>query len=74
MRIREVLGTEEFNKRYYELIGRWTAGELKPIPRDADKLGTYSWLCQQYTLSTEYANIDPRTQRVRRQIIGLHVC
>ncbi|HEY5828902.1 MAG TPA: tyrosine-type recombinase/integrase, partial [Hyphomicrobiaceae bacterium] len=37
------------------------------------KLGTFRWLCQQYMLSVEYGNLDPRTQHVRRQIFD-HMC
>jgi integrase len=73
VRIREVPGTEEFNKRYHELTRRWTAGEPKAVPRDATKPETYRWLCQQYMLSADYTELDPRTQHVRRQIID-HMC
>jgi len=33
------------------------------------KVRTLRWLCDQYTSSTEFKRLDPRTQRVRRQII-----
>ena len=73
VRIREELGTEEFDRRYHELLRQHAAGKLKPVPRDSVKPGTFRWLCQQYMQSVEYRNLDPRTQHVRRQIID-HMC
>jgi hypothetical protein len=68
MRIREVPGTEEFDKRYHELMRRWAAGELKAASRDAPTLGTFRWLCIEHFKSTAFTQLDPRTQHVTRLI------
>jgi integrase len=74
VRIREVPGTQEFDKRYHDLMRRHAAGELKAAPRDTINAGTFRWLGQQYMLAVSVeGGLDPRTQHVRRQIID-HMC
>jgi integrase len=72
-RIHEQIGTEAFDARYHELARQAAAGELKPPPREAPKIGTFRWLCHLYLTSQEFKGLDPRTQRVRRQNID-HIC
>lgn len=67
VRIRAKPGTEEFDQRYHELMRQADAGELKRTPRGSAKAGTFRWLCEQYMRSEEFKDLDPRTQRVRRQ-------
>jgi integrase len=69
VRIREPLGTEQFDKRYYELMRQHEAGALKKVPRGAAATGTLRWLGQQYISSTEFKQLDPRTQHVTRLIL-----
>lgn len=72
VRIRETPGTEAFDQRYHELDAD-AAGALKPTPRDAPRPGTFRSLVQRYMMSPEFLALDPRTQRVRRQILD-HMC
>ena len=73
VRIRLTPGSEEFDKRYHELLRQHQAGELKPGLRDRVKTHTFRWLCQRYLASPEFKALDSRTQHVRRQIID-HMC
>lgn len=69
IRLRETPGSEEFDKRYHELLRRHTAGELKRARRDAPKPGTLRWLGNRYVSSQEFRQLDPRTQHVTRLIL-----
>ena len=40
------------------------SGLLPPKP------GTYRWLCVRYSQSVELKSLDPKTQHVRRQVLG----
>lgn len=67
IRMRGVPGTEEWESMYRRL----RAGE-RPEEKSGPALAgdsTFAWLCQQYMASTKFAELDPRTQRVRRLIL-----
>lgn len=57
----------EWNALYEAL----KAGERPPEATgpQAPAEGTFGWLCQQYMASSEFGQLDARTQRVRRQIL-----
>jgi hypothetical protein len=66
-------GTPEFFEEYQRLLVQSDAGKLKFELRDVPKTGTFRSLCDQYLRSEEFRELDPRTQRVRRQTID-HIC
>ena len=70
VRLTEKPGSEEFDLRYHELVRQAHAGELRPAPHSAARPCTFRWLAQTYMVSTEFRSLDPRTQRVRRQILN----
>lgn len=63
IRLRAAPGSPEFNLQYNAAL----AGTYDPKP--AIHQNTYQWLCNQYFTSPKYAELDPRTQRTRRQIL-----
>jgi integrase len=70
VRIHEKRGTEEFDKRYHELMRGSVAGEFKRAPRDLPKSGTLRWLCVEYFSSAAFKQLDQHaTQRVTRLIV-----
>jgi integrase len=62
-------GSEDYDKRYHELMRQFTTGELKKAPHGAPAIGTLRWLGSQYTKSVEFGQLDPRTQHVTRLIL-----
>lgn len=68
-RVRVKRGSSEFDALYHEWLRRTEAGESKPAPRDAPKPHTLRWLGVQYSSSTEFDQLDPRTQYVSRRIL-----
>ena len=66
VRMREEPGSEEFDRRYHELVRN--AQTAQPRQGQA-KAGTFACLCQTYMGSAEFRALDPRTQYVRRQIL-----
>jgi len=69
VRISERPGTEEFDRRYHELLKQGEAGGFKPAPRDAPKHGTFRWLCIEHFKSASFKQLDPRTQHVTKLIV-----
>jgi integrase len=75
IRIREEPGTEEFDRRYHELLRQAQAGELRQELRGTSehgvaKAGTWRWLAQAYMASAEFRALDPGgTQRPRWLIL-----
>jgi hypothetical protein len=69
VRIREVPGTEEFDKRYHELMRQYSAGGLKRPARNTPVLGTFRWLCIEHFKSTAFKQLDVRTQHVTRLVV-----
>lgn len=68
VRLRELPGSDEFNAEYRALL----AGEALPEPKTPAQGAaeqTFAWLCLRYMASSEFGELDPRTQRVRRQIL-----
>lgn len=71
IRIREVLGTSEFETRYRELVAKSDAGQVivdepalsRPVPN------TWRWLCVEYMKSSAWAQLDRSTQGPRRGIL-----
>jgi hypothetical protein len=68
-RIRSRPGTLEFQSEYEALLkasaSRPAAAQITDVP----KVGTYRWLCEQYLASTDFKQLDPKTQHVRRQVL-----
>jgi integrase len=67
-RIRARPGSTEFQAAYDALLtssGAMTVTENVEGP----KPGTYRWLCMQYIRSTDFRELDPKTQHVRRQVL-----
>ena len=73
VRVHEPIGTEAFDARYHDLVRQADAGDLKPPRRDEPQAGTFRWLCGLYLSSGDFRDLDPRTQRVRRQNAD-HIC
>jgi integrase len=74
VRLREVPGTEAFDKAYRELMRQSDAGELAATSRpDAapgkPQHGTLRWLFVAYMASTTFLELDPATQGPRRGIL-----
>ena len=69
IRIRERPGTEEFDRRYRELLAQSEAGALKLPPSTAPTPGTLRWLGCQWLASPDYTQRDPRSQRVTQLIL-----
>jgi integrase len=65
IRIREPIGSPEFLAVYNSLLA---ASGDQPV-RPGAKLGTLRWLVHEYTRSSRYVQLDPRTQRVRQLIL-----
>jgi len=68
-RIREKPGTEEFDRRYHELMRQHAAGELKLLPRDAAMPNTLRWLGVTYVQSAEFGQLNVHTQHVTNLIL-----
>jgi integrase len=65
VRLRGTPWTSEFMAAYDA-----ARGEAVPIQKREITAGTWRWLCVRYfTECTEYKQLDPRTQRVRRKIL-----
>ncbi|MFM9850160.1 MAG: tyrosine-type recombinase/integrase [Hyphomicrobiaceae bacterium] len=69
VRIRALPGTQEFSEAYHRLSDQSEAGTLPQPDDDTVRPGTFRWLCVQYFSSSDFARLDPRTQRVRRSIL-----
>lgn len=69
VRLHERVGSEEFDRRYHDLIRGSAAGELKAAPRDAPAAGTFRWLCVEHFKSVTFRQLDQRTQQVTRLIV-----
>lgn len=68
VRIRELPGSEEFARRYGELLSM-TEQRAQPPKDTLVKPGTYRWLCCEYLASKSFARLEPCTQRTRRLIL-----
>lgn len=67
-RIRARPGSTEFQTAYDALLASTEAAST--IGRvEGPRPGTYQWLCMQYFRSTDFRELDPKTQHVRRQVI-----
>ncbi len=70
VRIHERPGTEEFSKRYHELLNAAETPESGPTPlTQRPKPGTYRWLCVEYLASPTFRRLDPSSQRTRRRVL-----
>lgn len=68
-RIRARPGTLEFQTEYDRLLESGASSTLETKGRETPKVGTYRWLCEQYLRSTDFGQLDPKTQHVRRQVL-----
>ena len=67
-RIRARPGTIEFQEAYDALLA--ASASCRGVPAaETPKTGTYRWLCMQYLRSTDFKQLDPKTQHVRRQVL-----
>jgi hypothetical protein len=69
IRIREKIGTPEFEQRHKELLAQAETGAFKPEPVNAPDPHTLRWLGVKWIGSTEFQQLDPRTQHVTRLIL-----
>lgn len=72
VRVREPLGSAEFDARYRELLTKSKAGQLAPVvdpARGKPIPGTWRWLCVSYMGSATFLALDPQTQSTRRNIL-----
>jgi integrase len=67
-RIRARPGTLEFQTEYDALLEASTSSNITKAV-ETPKVGTYRWLCEQYLRSTDFNQLDPKTQHVRRQVL-----
>src|ERR1035437_5478748 len=70
-RIQSMPGSPEFLDEYRAAIAVSAHPPAAPtkISRDPAKAGTLRFLIEAYFSSVEFKGLDPRTQRVRRQIL-----
>jgi hypothetical protein len=61
-------GTLEFQTEYDALVEASTSSKKTELV-ETPKFGTYRWLCEQYLRSTDFKQLDPKTQHVRRQVL-----
>jgi hypothetical protein len=69
IRIREAIGTPEFDRRHEELLRQAEAGAFKPEPSTGPKPRTMRWLGVEWVGSAQFARLDPRTQHVTQLIL-----
>jgi integrase len=69
IRIREKIGTLEFERRHEELLAQAEVGTFRPEPSTEPKSHTLRWLGVKWIGSTEFQQLDPRTQQVTRLIL-----
>jgi integrase len=71
VRIRATPGTAEFQAAYDEArcIAEANVDGSPPKSDGKPKAGTYRWLCTEYFKSLEFRNLNPDTQRVRRNVL-----
>jgi integrase len=71
VRMREPVGSKEFNDHYDVLLKQAEVGELTAGPQgNAPKPNTYRWLCVQYFGSTAFLeDLEHSTQSGRRQVL-----
>ena len=63
-------GTEEFMRAYQLALGGSVLPEWRrPSRRQKADTGTLKWLCEAYYSSAEFKQLDPRTKRVRRNLL-----
>ena len=67
VRVREHLGSVDFEHRYAQLVSGNVARELNADRRP--QANTLRWLAVQFFGSADYKRLDPRTQYTRRRII-----
>jgi integrase len=72
VRIHGVPGTADFQSQY---DGHAAASAAVPAAEkpSSPQPGTYRWLCVQYFQSTDFKQLDPKTQQTRRLILQ-HTC
>ena len=71
IRIRAKPGTSEFQKAYDALLSG--SDEQATTTKRQSSPGTLRWLSSEYFKSVDFAQLDPDTQRVRRQVLE-HIC
>jgi integrase len=69
VRIRERIGTPEFDRRHADLLDQGAAGAFKAKPLGAPIPHTLRWLCHLYMQSAECGQLDPRTRHVTKLIL-----
>lgn len=72
VRIRATPGTTEFQAQYDALLNGSTPSPTLDSSRSASP-GTYRWLCVEYFRSTDFKQLDPKTQHTRRLVLE-HTC
>ena len=69
VRIHEKPNTEEFDRRYRELLQQCDADQFKPEPSGAPTTATFRWLGNKWLASQDFKQRDLRTQRVTQLIL-----
>jgi len=69
IRIRARPGSLEFQEAYQGLVEVSEPARGVPQIIEKPKNGTYRWLCELYLRSTDFKQLDPKTQHVRRQVL-----
>jgi len=67
IRIRAIVGTDEFRRIYASLMAGGDADPSSMKPRCLPH--SWKWLCQQYFSSVQYLQLEPSTQKARRRIL-----
>jgi integrase len=69
IRIRARPGSPKFQEAYQGLLK--ASEPVRGVPEiiEKPKNGTYRWLCELYLRSTDFKQLDPKTQHVRRQVL-----
>lgn len=72
IRIREQPGSEEFSRRYHELLRTTDPRQLVRQPGEATPrplAGTYRWLCVEFFKSPAFRRLNKSTQTTRRRVL-----
>lgn len=69
IRLHGLPGSKEFNAAYQTaLSGNYTSTPKLEGPRRGNS-GSFKWLCESYFSSSDFKQLDPRTQKVRRNTL-----
>lgn len=69
VRMHAAPGSEQFDLQYHDLLRKGAAGALKVEARDEPVRDTLRWLCVEHFMSSNFRQLDARTQHVTKLIV-----